>query len=434
MTRTDRPDRHREQARTPHIAAAFALLTGALLAGPAALPQAAAAADAPGPRTVPVINGDLAAPAFTATGSGDKLAGWTVQYPYRLLPKDAGHPDGLPALLLRNKRAADQSVSQRLRGVRTGAKVTVTFDDRTGGTKSACSKDQTAKGQPYTLQGSGGAKQNFTTTPGSTDWHRGRSYTFTAGENEPLLTFASVQTTGSWECGPLIAKLRADQVPPPVDKTVSKNRLPAPEAFEGNKRITAQAAADHCAAARNNCAFTVDKAYSYTYYDKARVVGEAYLNCTRNSVQHDRTITFGGRAYDNLSQSAGIARLSNPQDNLHQQFGTGFATTSAEPWRWTTSSNRTVRETVEAGEAAWVEAQAGRQRTDGWFTSTTDDPDKQVRLHVVADGPSPLVPDRVYQRTGPRAPGERERCRSERPTASTPVDESAPAAATDREG
>ncbi|MEV0280786.1 hypothetical protein AB0I22_30965 [Streptomyces sp. NPDC050610] len=433
MTRTDRYRERARSPRTPRTAAAFALLAGALLAGPAALPQAAEAADEPGARTVPVINGDFTAPAYAATGSGDRLTGWTVQYPYRLLPKDAGHSDGLPALLLRNKRAADQSVSQRLRGVRAGAKVTVTFDDSTGGAKNACGQNQIAQGQPYTLQGSGGTKHHFTTDPGSTAWHRDRSYTFTAGENEPQLTFASAQSTGGWECGPLIAGVRAAQVPPPVDKTIDKGRLPAPEAFEGNRRITAQAAADHCAAARDNCAFTADGAYSYTYYDKARVVGEAYLNCTRNTIAHDRTVKFSGRAYDNLDQGAGIQRLSNPRDNLHQQFTTGFGASSAEPWRWTTSADRTVHETIEAGEAGWVEAQSGRQRTDGWFMSTADDPDKQIRLHVVADGPSPLVPDRVYQRTGPRTAGEKERCRSNRPSATTPVGEGAPAAAADRE-
>ncbi|GAB2813125.1 hypothetical protein [Streptomyces daliensis] len=196
--------------------------------------------------------------------------------------------------------------------------MTVTFDDRTGGANRSCGKEQIDAGQPYTLQGSGGTKRSFTTEPGGTDWRRDQSYTFTADENEPLITFASAQTKGRWDCGPLLAKVRASQVPPPVDKTVPKNRLPEPEAFQGNERITAQKAADHCASARSNCAFTVDKEYSYTYYDTSRVVGEAYLNCTRNTVSHERQVKYTGRAYDNLSQSADIERLANPKDNLNQ--------------------------------------------------------------------------------------------------------------------
>ncbi|OEJ23327.1 hypothetical protein AS594_01225 [Streptomyces agglomeratus] len=413
--------------RPAFTATVFAAVAGTVLAAAATTAPTATAAEPA--RSVPVINGDFTEPSFTASGSGDKLRGWTVQYPYRLLPADAAHPDNLPALLLRNKRATDQSVSQRLRGVRTGAKVTITFDDNTG----ACTGAQLANGQPYTLQGSGGPQQKITTDPGSTDWHRGRTYTFTAGENEPLITFASTQTTGRWECGPLIAKVRATHVPPLVDKTVPKNRLPAPEAFEGNNRIDTRTAADHCASARNNCTYTVDSTYSYTYYDKARIIGETYLNCTRNTVEHDRPVRFTGRSQDNLSQQAGIDRLPNLKDNLNQQFETGVTKSSSEPWRWTTTADRKIHEIIEAGEASWIEAQPGRQRTDGWFTSDTDDPDKQIRLYVVADGPSPLVPDRIYQRTGPMTSAEQQRCRSDRPTAPTPVDADAPASATDRD-
>lgn len=434
MTRSPSPQHRAGRAPARHrplTATALAALTATVLATVATTVPTAAAAD-PGPSNVAVINGDFTEPSFTSSGSGDKLAGWSVQYPYRLLPSDAAHPDNLPALLLRNKRATDQSVSQRLRGVRTGATVTVTFDDNAGGRSRACTDTQLASGQPYTLQGSGGPQQRFTTDPGSTTWHRGRTYTFTANENEPLITFASAQTTGTWDCGPLIAKVRATQVPPPVNKTLAKNRLPAPEAFEGNERISVRTAADHCASARTNCTYTVDTAYSYTYYDKARIVGEAYLNCTRNTVSHDRPVRFTGRSYDSLSQQAGIDRLPNLKDNVNQQFEAGIAASSPEPWRWTTTSDRKIHETIEAGEASWIEAQPGRQRTDGWFISDTADPDKQIRLHVTADGPSPLVPDRIYQRTGPMTAAEKQRCRSDRPSAPTTLDADAPAAATDR--
>ncbi|MER7988274.1 hypothetical protein ABTY53_22210 [Streptomyces noursei] len=423
------PTRHRP--RPARTTTALITLAGTLLAGPALAPPASAA---PATRHVPVINGDFGTPNFTASGSGDKLTGWTVQYPYRLLPADAHHPDQLPAVLLRNKRTTDQSLSQRLRGVRAGAKVTVTFDDSTGGRNRACSKEQIDNGQPYTLQGSGGTKQTFTTDPGSTDWHRDRTYTFTANENEPLITFDSGQTKGSWDCGPLLARVRAADEPPPVDQTIDKNALPAPEAFEGNERIDPRKAADHCASSRNNCTFTVDEPYSYTYYDKARVVGEAYLNCTRAALNHDRTVRFTGHSYDNLSQHADIDRLPNPKDNLRQQFLKGFDKSSPQPWRWNTATDRTIHEPIQLGEASWIEGQAGRQRVDGWFIGDGEAPDKQIRLHVVADGPSALVPDRIYQRTGPFTADEKSRCRAERPTAATPVDAGAPATGTDREG
>ncbi|MFH8562067.1 hypothetical protein [Streptomyces sp. NPDC017988] len=437
MTRSKAPQHRAGRAPARHRPAftttALAGLTATVLAAAAAtVPTAAAAEPEPEPRNVAVINANFNEPSFTSSGSGDKLTGWTVQYPYRLLPSDAAHPDNLPALLLRNKRATDQSISQRLRGVRAGAKVTVTFDDNAGGRSRACTDTQLTAGQPYTLQGSGGPQQRFTTDPGSTTWHRERTYTFTANENEPLITFASAQTTGTWDCGPLIAKVRATHIPPALNMTVAKNRLPAPEAFEGNERITVRTAADHCAKARTNCTYTADTPYSYTYYDKARMIGETYFNCTRNTISHDRPVRFVGRSYDSLSQQAGIDRLSTLTDNVNQQFESGVAASSPEPWRWTTTSERKIHEIIEVGEASWIEAQPGRQRIDGWFTSDASDPDKQIRLHVVADGPSPLVPDRIYQRTGPMTTAEKTRCRSDRPSAPTPVGAETPAAATDR--
>lgn len=48
-----------------------------------------------------------------------------------------------------------QSVSRRPRGVRTGANVTVTFDDIAGDRSRACTDAQLAAGQSYTFQGSG---------------------------------------------------------------------------------------------------------------------------------------------------------------------------------------------------------------------------------------------------------------------------------------
>lgn len=43
-------------------------------------------------------------------------------------------------------------------------------------------------------------------------------------------------------------------------------------AFKGNERIDVDEAATACADIENRCTFTVDDAYSYAYYDKARTV------------------------------------------------------------------------------------------------------------------------------------------------------------------
>ncbi|MFI9650805.1 hypothetical protein ACIHAA_31640 [Streptomyces sp. NPDC052040] len=393
------------------------------LAAPA--PAARAAAHDPAPAQVAVINGDFRDPAFTADTDTGQVRGWTVTYPYRYGGKVSGHPDKVPALLLRNRTTDDHTVSQRLRGVRAGAQVTVTFDDSFGGSPS-CPADQVSEGQPYTVQGEGGTREDRRTDARDRGWHLDRTYTFRASVHEPLLTFATTRSTGSWTCGPLIARVRAVQVPPPVDKTVPKDRLPEPVAYYGNEATTPKKVAEQCASGAAACVFRPDDAYSYRYYDTARTVGEAYVNCTRNTVRHDRPVVFGDRTLDSLSQSAGVDRLSNPQDNLRQQF------VRATGWRWSSSSDRKIGETIEPGEVSWIEAQAGRQRTEGWFLTTGDDPDRQYRMHVTVDGPSLSLPDRIYQRTGPMTAAEKQRCRADRPSDTTPNGADAPADSNDR--
>ena len=83
-------------------------------------------------------------------------------------------------------------------------------------------------------------------------------------------------------------------------------------------------------------------------------------HCTRSTLKQDRPVAYGDQTLDSLSQSAGIDRLANAQDNLRQQFTRGTA------WRWSSTSNRKITETIEPGEVSWIEAQTGRQRTEGW--------------------------------------------------------------------
>ncbi|MCX4403979.1 hypothetical protein OG840_20045 [Streptomyces sp. NBC_01764] len=423
--------------RTPGILLTALTVLGTLSAAvhdSTALPSRAATApgtrdaagtSAPAPAPVAVINGNFSEPAFTADTDTSQVRGWTIRYPYRFSGTVSGHPDKAPAILLRNRTTDDHTVSQRLRGVRAGAEVTVTFDDSFGGS-SNCPTEQLTQGQPFTVQGEGGTRQEFRTDPKDRGWHLGRTYTFRASVHEPLLTFASTRSTGSWNCGPLIARVRATDVPPPVDRSVLKERLPEPVAYIGNEAASPKTVADQCATGAQACVFRPDEQYSYRYYDLAGTVGETYINCTRNTVQQDRPVAYGDQTFDSLSQRASIDRLTNPQDNLRQQLTRGTA------WRWSSASERKITETVEPGEASWIEAQAARQRTEGWFVSTGDDPDRQYRLHVTLDGPSLSLPDRIYQRTGPMTTAEKQRCRADRPSDTTPNGADTPAGSNNR--
>jgi hypothetical protein len=64
--------------------------------------------------------------------------------------------------------------------------------------------------------------------------------------------------------------------------------------------------------------------------------------------------------------------------------------------------------------------------------STGDNPDQQYRLHITIDGPSMFLSDRIYQRTGPMTTAEKQRCRADRPSDTTPNGADAPASSNDR--
>ncbi|WP_066370243.1 hypothetical protein [Herbidospora mongoliensis] len=79
-------------------------------------------------------------------------------------------------------------------------------------------------------------------------------------------------------------------------------------------------------------------------------------------------------------------------------------------------------------EVSWIETQTGRRRTEGWFVTTPPaDPHNEWRLYTVIDHPATELSDRIYQRTGPMTSSEKQRCRSDRPTTSTPVGADTPA-------
>ncbi|MFB7939493.1 hypothetical protein [Streptomyces sp. NPDC056049] len=430
----------------------LAVLGSAGVLLPLAAPAAAVPA-APAAQPVPVLNGDFAAPVIK--GDGPTTVGidsWTGSN-QRYSPTASGRTDGSHGVALQKD---GNTLQQRLRGVRAGAEVTVAYEDSPAVSKE-CTGDQVAGGQPYTVQGSGGTPRETTTagepgrskgTPGKGVW-TARSYTFTAGENEPLLTFTSrvTDTKTHVTCTPMVARIRATEVPNAVDKTVGKTVLGTSEAYKGNDRESTLHNAAAACNGENACVFRPDTRASFRYYDRARVVGEAFVNCTRNALEHTRLVSFAERSHDSIAQTyadAGlalneVARLPTTgvrdedekrlkERPMATQFGLAYEKTWQRPWQWFSSDQRTIVERVQPGEVSWIELQPSRERVEGWFLSKKDD----YRLHAVIDGPSRAVPDRLLQRTGPMSEAEKQRCASSRPMTTTPVGADAPASSSDK--
>ncbi|MFD6885290.1 hypothetical protein [Streptomyces sp. NPDC059957] len=407
-----------------------------------AVPSARAAAPVP----VTVLNGDFAGPAFTTFNTGTNPYAWSVGSTagpgttggvWRWSAANGAHPGGLTSAMLRLPSEATHGLKQRLRGVRKGAQVTITYDESPS-VGSACTAAALEQGQTYSLRGEGGSWAGRTTLPTTEKlstgfwkpaWRTGVTLAFTAGANEPLLTFVSgvpAAQNANGACGPLITNVRATQEAPPVDKTIPAGALPASEAFLGNDRRTAADAVAYCNGAANRCAFTAEEDYSFSYYAPARVAAETYLNCTRNTLNRTRPVSPADRSYGDLPAAAGLPGSgTGAPTNMAQQYTQGTGLSPA----WTTTQTRNVTEIVQPAEASWIETQAGRRRTEGWFTATVKatDPNNDWRLHTVIDHPATDLSDRIYQRTGPLTASEKQRCQSDRPNAPTPVGATAPA-------
>ncbi|MEV8629489.1 hypothetical protein [Streptomyces sp. NPDC051079] len=434
-------------------AAVRALATAGLLLPAALAGPYAAAAEAPAPQTVTVLNGDFADPVMKGDGPTTvALDSWDGRN-QRYSPSASGRTDNAHGVALEKQ---GNSLAQRLRGVRAGAEVTVSYEDSPAVSKE-CNGSDVVDGQPYTVDGSGGAVQAVTTagdpdrvkgTPGPGRWSK-RTYTFTAGENEPLLTFASKVTDSKTHvtCTPMIARIRAVEVPVPLDKTVDKTALGTAEAYKGNERQTTLHNAAAACNGDNACVFRPDMRMSFRYYDRARVVGETFVNCTRNTLEHTRVVSFSERAYDSIAQTyaaAGlalndVAKLPTSGDRVEDekrikerpmagQFSLAYEKGWQRAWQWFGGEQRNVVERIQPGEVSWIELQPSRERVEGWFLSKKDD----YRLHAVIDGPSRGVPDRLLQRTGPMAEAEKQRCAAARPMTTTPVDAGAAAYSSDK--
>ncbi|MFJ7779368.1 hypothetical protein [Streptomyces yangpuensis] len=435
----------------PRLGTTLTALTATALLFP---PLAATAVHADtGELPVSVLNGDFAEPAMK--GDGPTTVGiddWTGAN-QRFSPTASGRTDGSHGVGLEKD---GNTLRQRLRGVRSGARVTVTYEDSPAVSKDCVAADVNA-GQPYTVEGSGGAVQSVTTapdpgrvkgTPGKGKW-TGHTYTFTAGENEPTLTFTSKVTTTSTSktCGPMVTRIRAVQVPTAVDQTLDRTALGTAEAYKGNER---EKSLHNAAAACNGesaCTFRPDTRASFRYYGQARVIGEAFVNCTRNPLEHKRVLRYAERSHDSIAQTYAdanlaleeVARLPTTGDRAEDgkrvkgrpmaaQFALAYEKTWQRPWQWFSSDEREITERIQPGEVSWVELQPTRERVEGWFVSKKDD----YRLHAVVDGPSRAVPDRLMQRTGPMSATEKQRCAAARPATNTPVGANTPAASADK--
>ncbi|MEV4558151.1 hypothetical protein AB0K51_14325 [Kitasatospora sp. NPDC049285] len=166
---------------------------------------APAPAGAEDTQPVVVVNATFSAPTVPdgkAFESG--IDGWTGGG--RVSATRAAHRLGIQAAYLPSTASG---LSTRLRGVRAGATVTVTWDD----SPDACVKQGVAS-RTYTVSVAGGANSPgaFTTNPSAakTDWFLGRVYSFTAAEDAPQITFVSTATE-STGCPALIANVAAMQ-------------------------------------------------------------------------------------------------------------------------------------------------------------------------------------------------------------------------------
>ncbi|MFB6841699.1 hypothetical protein [Streptomyces sp. NPDC056361] len=417
------------------------------------VPAAHAAQAAPAEQAVPVLNGDFADPVMKGDGPTTVGIDFWTGLNQRYSPTASGRTDASHGVALQKD---GNTLGQRLRGVRAGARVTVTYEDSPAVSKE-CTGPEVVDGQPYEVTASGGPVQQVTTAgdpdrtkgkPGPGRW-TGRSYVFTAGENEPLLTFTSRVTDSRTHvtCSPMIARIRAVEVPPALDKTVDKTRLGTSEAYKGNERESTLHNAAAACNGENACVFRPDTRMSFRYYDEARVVGEAFVNCTRNTLEHSRVLSYAERSHDSIAQTyadAGlvlneVARLptSGVRDEdekrakgrpMAVQFALAYEKGWQRPWQWFSSDQRTVVERIQPGEVSWIELQPSRERVEGWFVSKKDD----YRLHAVVDGPSRAVPDRLLQRTGPMSEAEKQRCAASRPMTTTPVGADAAASSSDK--
>ncbi|WP_043475574.1 hypothetical protein [Kitasatospora sp. MBT66] len=160
-----------------------------------------------------VVNGTFSSPTVPAdkTFSGG-VEGWTSVGGVASTTR-AGHPQGFQAATL-GWNGGGISISTRLRGIRKGATVTLTWDDN----PDICVTSGNARrAYTTTVAGDTNTPGSFTsnTPTGKPNWFLGRTYSFTAAEDAPQITFTSTDTDKP-SCGALITNVAAKQTAPPL--------------------------------------------------------------------------------------------------------------------------------------------------------------------------------------------------------------------------
>ncbi|GHH65180.1 hypothetical protein GCM10018781_17250 [Kitasatospora indigofera] len=388
---------------------------------------------------VQVPNGTFAQPVAPDNGTMAGHTDWSPDNTGVVFGKAlAQHPLGHQAAALNWNNAA-LALRTRLWGVKAGSQVTLNWDDSPG-VDRRCKAEQLKDGQTYnvSLVAPGDPVDPQVTTKGTdsvgtANWTTGRVFEFTAPEDNPMVSFDSAEKRDSLSCGPLITNVTARQTPAPVDQKIRKEQLPGPKAYRGNDWLEPGVAVDDCEGSATNCVFTVDKRYSYQYYGQTRIVGEVYINCTRNPVVDDHRTETTEPPYDNLTQYYALkgaplipsrSDISLSRPNLAAQAAAGFsaaggntaAVSTSNPLTWSRTTSKALNPTIQPGETSWIEVQSARERVVGSFTNARN----KYRLDATFDVPATSLPDRWIQRTGPLTETELQRCGSARPTAGTP--------------
>ncbi|MET9616817.1 hypothetical protein [Kitasatospora indigofera] len=205
-----------------------------------------------------VVNGTFSSPTVPAGQDWvTSVDGWTGGV--TASATRAGHPRGFQAASLATAGSTNP-LSTRLRGVRTGATVTLTWDDN----PETCAA-QGSGNRTYTVTVSGDLNTpgNFTTnTPtGRPNWFLGRTYSFTAVEDAPKITFTSTTTTNPG-CRPVITNVAAKQTAPPLGSPQSSaSSDPCAGDAASTSQCTAvsgnQAEIDKCPASDKECLASV---------------------------------------------------------------------------------------------------------------------------------------------------------------------------------
>ncbi|MEV6778313.1 hypothetical protein [Streptomyces syringium] len=355
----------------------------------------------------------------------------------------AGRNDGRQAANLHRGREV-RSISTRLWEVRKGAQVQIAWEDspstyykRDGWSSERCADNQVGREQTYEFSWGprSDQKQAFSTKelpgPGEANWDSAkRSRTFTATEDQQRITFTSTtEDSENYFCGPMLANVRASQDPASYDAGVSRTALPPARAYKGNNREKDLASAvSTCTEGARKCTFEVYPWSAHPYFDVARTVDEAAINCTRNAITDRRDIVIRASEYNSLGQNKPTGyQLVKDYKEMLPLIATGFEEYAKYPYSWGNDERkRQITLSIQPGEVTWLELQAARERFEGMFTEIVDTTSnsnvekERKRLFATFDGPSTGRPDRLYQRSGPLNPVELLKCDKTRPTAITP--------------